>query len=270
MNINFNTLFQKSLPFIYVILVAFLLNSVIFFYLPKSGVDFIKNDSLFLDYKKYSFYSNIKSIENKTNLENPKQIIQTLSKYNLKAIYFISNYKGWVTIEEKSGEKSYILAQDEQIEGYKLFKLYKNYILLLKDNKEYKLEINEESSSNLLSVESPNNQKQEIIVKNNGAVISRDYLNSFAFNIDKVGTNENRNCFVVNKNNLNVRVQTDENSRILRVLRINDIFSVQRTNGDWLNINTIYKKQSGDVMDVSNQNNWVQNTDGSLRQVSCK
>ena len=87
---------------------------------------------------------------------------------------------------------------------------------------------------------------------------------------DKVESNENRNCFAVNKNNLNVRVQTDENSRILRVLRINDIFSVQRTNGDWLNINTIYKKQSGDVMDVSDQNNWVQNTDGSLRQVSCK
>lgn len=189
MNINFNTLFQKSLPFIYVILVAFLLNSIIFFYLPKNGVDFIKNDSLFLDYKKYGFYSNIKSIENKTNLENPKQIIQTLSKYNLKAIYFTSNYKGWVTIEEKSGEKSYILAQDEQIEGYKLFKLYKNYILLLKDNKEYKLEINEESSSNLLSVESPNNQNQEIVIKNNGAEINRNYLNSYVSNIDKVWKN---------------------------------------------------------------------------------
>lgn len=112
------------------------------------------------------------------------------------------------------------------------------------------------------NVESSNNNEEYSSISK----VESSVKNAF----DKVETNENRNCFAVNKNNLNVRVQTDENSRILRVLRINDIFSVQRTNGDWLNINTIYKKQSGDVMDVSNQNNWVQNTDGSLRQVSCK
>ena len=31
-----------------------------------------------------------------------------------------------------------------------------------------------------------NNQNQEIIIKNNGAIISRDYLNSYTSNIDKV------------------------------------------------------------------------------------
>lgn len=83
-------------------------------------------------------------------------------------------------------------------------------------------------------------------------------------------TNTNLNCFAVNKNNLNVRMQTDESSRILRVLKQEDVFSVQKTSGEWLNIDTIYKKLSGDVMDVSTQNNWVQNTGGNLRQVTCK
>ena len=87
---------------------------------------------------------------------------------------------------------------------------------------------------------------------------------------EKVETNVDKNCFAVNKNNLNVRLNTDNSSRILRVLRQDDIFSVQKTSGEWLNINTIYKKVSGDIMDVSAQNNWVQKTGGSLREVSCK
>lgn len=186
MYINFNTLFQKFLPLIYVILFAFLLDSVIFFYLPKSGVDFIKNDSLFLDYKKYGFYSNTKNIDKKVDDENSKQITQTLEKYNLKAIYLVNNDIGWITIEEKSGENSFILAQGEQIDGYTLFKFYKNYILFIKENKEFKLEINEEDNNNLAIGKPSNNQNQEIIIKNNGAIISRDYLNSYTSNIDKV------------------------------------------------------------------------------------
>jgi general secretion pathway protein C len=186
MNINFNTLFQKLLPLIYVILFAFLLTSVIFFYLPKSGVDFVKNDSLFLDYKKYGFYLNRKNIEKKVDDENSKQIVQTLSKYNLKAIYLINNDVGWITIEEKSEEKSYILAQGEQIDGYTLFKFYKSFVLFIKDNKEFKLEIKEQDSTNSSITESLNNQKQEIVIKSNGAIISRDYLNSYTSNIDKV------------------------------------------------------------------------------------
>ncbi|QKF68002.1 type II secretion/transformation system, C protein [Arcobacter venerupis] len=189
MNINFNTLFHKSLPFIYIILLAFLINSVIFFYLPKSGVDFIKNNSLFLDYKKYAFYSNIKNIEKKVDDTNSKQIVQTLSKYNLKAIYFRSNDEGWITIEEKSGDKSYILAQGEQIDGYTLFRLFKNYILFIKDNKEFKLEIKEEIGGNSSFSEPLNNQNQEIVIKNNGAIISRDYLNSYTSNIEKIWEN---------------------------------------------------------------------------------
>ena len=38
MNINFNRLFQKLIPFIYIVLVAYILNQILFFYLPKSGV----------------------------------------------------------------------------------------------------------------------------------------------------------------------------------------------------------------------------------------
>lgn len=85
-----------------------------------------------------------------------------------------------------------------------------------------------------------------------------------------VTSNSNLECYIVNKANLNVRVNPDETARILRVLKIDDIFSVQKTSGEWLNINTIYKKVSGDVMDVSSESNWVQHTDANLRKSACK
>lgn len=183
MNINFNTLFQKFLPYLYLILLAFLINSIIFFILPKNGVDFVKDESLSLNYTKYGFYSNIKSNEIKND---SKQTIQDLSKYNLKAIYYTSIDSGWVVLEQNTGSESYILAYGEKIDGYFLSKLFKNYIIFEKDKKEYKLEIKEEYSNH---EESNNSPKQEIIIKNNGATVSRDYLNSYIKDIDKIWKN---------------------------------------------------------------------------------
>ena len=60
------------------------------------------------------------------------------------------------------------------------------------------------------------------------------------------------------KENLNVRNSSEENARIMRVLKLNDQFTIKRKNGDWAQIETIYKKISGDVMDVSNEDNWIQ------------
>ncbi len=73
------------------------------------------------------------------------------------------------------------------------------------------------------------------------------------------------NClYTVKKQNLNVRNKTEINAKILRILKINDQFTINQKNNDWVEINTIYKKISGDVMDVSTQNNWVQIIDESV------
>jgi hypothetical protein len=82
----------------------------------------------------------------------------------------------------------------------------------------------------------------------------------------------NECLYEVNKNNLNVRNKADLDARILRILRINDKFSIKQKNDDWVQIDTIYKKVSGDVMDVSNENNWVNIIDNSvnLPNENCK
>lgn len=184
MNINFNKLFQKSLPFVYVILFAYVLNFILFFYLPKSGVSFIENSFANLEYKKYGFYSNIKKMEEKNDLKTNNQQIQNLSKYELKAIYFVNTSRGWISMEDKTAQTSYVLAQGEQVDGYTLSKFYNNYVIFTKDKKEYKLEIVEKE---LLNYEE--NKVEEFKAKNNGAVVNRNYLNSYITNMDKIWNN---------------------------------------------------------------------------------
>lgn len=73
------------------------------------------------------------------------------------------------------------------------------------------------------------------------------------------------NClYTVSKKNLNVRDNTNSNAKILRILKKNDQFTIKEKNDDWVQIATIYKKISGDVMDVANENNWVQIIDNSV------
>ena len=118
-----------------------------------------------------------------------------------------------------------------------------------------------EASKNVVENQSSNYYEQ----KNNSSVKKV---------FEDVKSTENKSksdkiCYIVNKQNLNVRIEPNENSKILRVLKINDKFMVHKSNQDWLNIDTIYKKISGDIMNVSNQSNWVQNTNGSLSQTEC-
>jgi hypothetical protein len=70
--------------------------------------------------------------------------------------------------------------------------------------------------------------------------------------------------YTVNKSNLNVRNSNDLDTTILRILKINDQFTIQSKNKDWLHLDTIYKKKSGDVMVVENDSNWAQLIDSNL------
>jgi hypothetical protein len=64
--------------------------------------------------------------------------------------------------------------------------------------------------------------------------------------------------------NLNVRNESNIESTILRILKKDDQFIIKQKNNQWVQIDIIYKKISGDVMNVSTQNNWVQVIDGNV------
>jgi type II secretion system protein C len=190
MTINSNTLVQKLTPYIIIVLIAYLLNTIIFSFLPKSGVDFIEQSNTSLGYTKYSgFYSQINSNEKEEVVKIEKKDIQTLSKYNLTAIYSTSSNGGWISLEDKT--KSYILSQWEDINGYILTKLYKNYVIFEKSAKEYRLDMKQKNDAISYEVTSNSNSniKENIIVKDDVVQINRDYLNSYVTDIEKVWNN---------------------------------------------------------------------------------
>lgn len=186
MNINFNQLIQKILPYAFIFLLAYLINSIVFFYLPKVGIEFKDNGIGNLEYKNYSgFYSKVQIVQEAK--ETRSAPIETFSKYNLKAVYSTTSNAGWITIE--NGDKSYILSKGEEIDGYILSKLFKNYVIFEKSGKEYKLEMKQKDNISYELTEETDDLKQNIIVKDDLVKVSRTYLNSYVQDIDKVWNN---------------------------------------------------------------------------------
>jgi len=82
--------------------------------------------------------------------------------------------------------------------------------------------------------------------------------------MNSVNTKVNDCKYIVKRYNLNVRNNSNLNAKILRVLKMNDQFTIQKRNNEWVNLNTVYKKKSGDIMNVSDENNWLQIIDGNV------
>lgn len=133
------------------------------------------------------------------------------------------------------------------------------------------------SVSDLIKTQKPEEKKEttKTIKKEEvKALIKEEFPIKKAF--DQVPTKEpvvtvknsnemNSSClYTVKKQNLNVRDNSSLDGKILRVLKIDDKFSIKQKAEDWIQIDTIYKKISGDVMKVSTQNNWVQIVDDNV------
>ncbi|RBQ31945.1 hypothetical protein CRU92_04035 [Arcobacter sp. FW59] len=185
MNINFNKIFLYIFPFIYIIVFIYFITTIMFFLLPRSGITFIENKNTNLPYQKYSYYLKTNTIgQNNINTKN----IQTLDRYELKAIVSTSSNKGWIIIEEKSGNKENLtLFYSDEVNGYLLEKIFKDHVIFIKNGKEYILKLDmENNNSYTVSNYKQTSQNSEIIEKNNGATISKKHLNNYVNNIEKI------------------------------------------------------------------------------------
>ncbi len=183
MNIDFNKVVLKSLPYILIIVFIYTITTIASLFLPKYGVSFIENNNENIKYKQYKFYSNLKYSNEQNNSFDTKNI-QKLDRYELKAIVSSSLNKGWIIIEEKFGNRENItLFYGEEIHGYYVKNIFKDYVIFEKNKKEYILKLDIENNTIYNNKNSDNNQ---IIQKNNGAVISKTYLNRYINNIDQI------------------------------------------------------------------------------------
>lgn len=186
MNINFNKIFLYSLPFIYIAIVTYIISTILFFILPKTGVNFTENSNVNLDYKKYRFYSTISN----PKIEGLKNgSAQNLDKYNLKAIFSTQSNGGLAIIEEKSSLKDNLtLNAGEDINGYLLTKLYKDYVLFTKDGKEYILKIDNENKTTY-ELKSSDKEKNNNSTTDNKIILSKSTIKSYMNNLEEVSKN---------------------------------------------------------------------------------
>ena len=260
MNINFSKIFETILPFIYMVIFIYLFSTVLFFFLPKSGVTFLDSNKAVLDYKRYEFY--IKSsdmIDNKDfSIQNSTQ---TLDKYELKAIVSTKS-GGLVIIEEKAGAKeNLILSVGQKINGYLLKKVYKNHIVFTKNNQEYFLKIDDEkltnfnSKNNNISSEhlDNNNNNNDIFIKDNIITISKMQKDTYLSNIEKI-----RNSIILTEV---IGVGSVEGFRVERIMN-DDFNKLELQEGDI--IKTINSKKLSSYEDLSRSFDNI----GNIRYIS--
>jgi hypothetical protein len=151
--------------------------------------------------------------------------------------------------------KLYKKVDDEY--GYMIY--LSNYGISVSDLKKEEKKVVKEKTSKKENIEPKNYSVKESFSK-----IKNKSINEKMIKESKAKRDLSSCLYTVNKNNLNVRNESNLNATILRILKREDQFTIQSKNSDWLHLDTIYKKKSGDVMVVENDSNWVKLVDTNL------
>ncbi|MCK5111612.1 MAG: PDZ domain-containing protein [Arcobacteraceae bacterium] len=198
MNINFSSMIKQFIPFFVIISIAYVLNSIIFFMLPKESIEVDKKQNIHLEYRKFNIkttFKEVKVIIKKQTIKLQKQEYQLLSNIQLKAVYSMGEETGWIILEDKS-KNTHMLSVGESFKGYELIRVYLNYVIFYKANQEYKLSLKDDNkvSYSVNKVTTQSNTKgvlnpiddASIVVLDDKISVKRAYLNSYINNFDTI------------------------------------------------------------------------------------
>lgn len=195
MNINFNKLISKTLPFFILFVILFIVTKIVYMQLPKESVEFIKESSKTIEYKSYNFTNSF--IDKSTPIKT-KQIKNIKAEYVLndnillQAIYQLGDEKGFAVILERGKNKPNTIGVNESFKGYKLISIKPTFVLFEKESKIYKLymkdkigNINTTSNSPIISNIKPTIEKRS---ENNYSVKKQD-IQSYTTDLKKIWNN---------------------------------------------------------------------------------
>lgn len=181
MNTNIDNFIKKIIPFLILLLLAYLSSVLFSMLLPDVGVNHIKNEALL----KQVSYKNIYSEEKVKKIIKSKPETKNLNEFKLNAIYQLKDNSGWVILVKRNGE-TVILEKGEQINDYRLILLFNNHIIFEKNNKEFKLVLdNSLDKSDIVKKVIYKTENISILDKDLIAV-KRNYLNNYISNINKI------------------------------------------------------------------------------------
>ncbi|MEA2019870.1 MAG: hypothetical protein U9N59_15670, partial [Campylobacterota bacterium] len=195
MNINFNSIIKQILPFLFLGLSAYFISGLMYVYLPKSSPLVETKQEFGMKYKKYYITKNFEekkdSIEKKITQPTAKKEYELISNITLQAIYASSKKgSGWIIISQNSSQKTHILSIGDKFKEYELVSVFKDYVIFLKQNKEYKLSIstikNGPKYKNILEDEKKEDKDTSIEKVDDTYNIKRDLLNSYTKDFSKI------------------------------------------------------------------------------------
>ena len=192
MNINYNSLFKLFVPYLIIVFIAVCLDFIIYTVLPKEALVYQVKQNSNLPYKRYeikSAFSTNKIVKKIVKKKKKKESYRILNNINLVAIYSMSNNSGYIIIQEKNKNDTIILSQNESFKNYKLKKIYKNYVVFGKNNKEYKLSITNDKKKDkyqVISKDETTKTIKEISINDDKVTIKRTLIDNYIQNFDKI------------------------------------------------------------------------------------
>jgi type II secretion system protein C len=192
MNINYNALFKFFIPYFLVVLVAYILTSILYFILPNKvqNIDTLHDNTL--EYTRYNVYNAFvqqKKVVKKEVVKPVKQEYSLLTNIELIAIYAFSNENGYIILKEKNKSETLVLSSDESFKDYLLTKVYQNYVIFTKNNKEYKVSMGVNKNDvkfDIVSQDDTIKTTQSISLDNNMVTVKRDLIDDYIKNFDKI------------------------------------------------------------------------------------
>ena len=163
-----------------------LLNTILFFFLPKSHFANLTSENKTIDYKKYKIregFEEKKIIKKVFKKQIKKKEYALISNILLNMIYQEENQNGWIIIAEKSSRKTTILGINELYKNYKLLKIFENHVIFEKNNREYKLLLNTENQKTSYAIEERTPSIEKI---DDQYQLKRDLINEYTQNSSKI------------------------------------------------------------------------------------
>lgn len=193
MNINYNALFKFFIPYLLVILLAYIIASVFYFLVPTNRLEFSNNNSDVLQYKRFNISNAFKQEKQKITKEEKivkKQEYSILNSVELIAIYSFSNNNGYIIIKEKTKSETMVLSSNEKFKNYTLKEVYSNYAIFEKNGKEYKLQMDESKDDNLTYEVVSNDETikttSSISMQDGQVSVKRELIDDYIKNFDKI------------------------------------------------------------------------------------
>lgn len=188
MNLNIDKYVSLITPFFYIWLTLYFSNSILFFILPKVSVEYSPENRVLIDYKHYdmgALFKNQTTPFFKKSIK--KTVLPTLSGFELVAIYAMADGNGWITIKNKSTQKTTTIQTGKRFKGYLLKSIMHNNALFENNGNIYKLEIKRKKQKfEIITKNDELSWKEKIIVDGNKIQIQRKFFDTPVNDFKKV------------------------------------------------------------------------------------